>query len=107
MAYTFSFAVLGAIILCLTYVPAISSLLIRPLSHQGERLVRIERSLQRVGSRVAGRIIYVYHLLLLHALRHKKMVLTSAATLSLAAAFAFTRMGGEFMPKLDEDDIAV
>jgi len=107
MAYTFSFAVLGAIILCLTYVPMISSLLIRPLSHQGGWMARMERRLQRVGNCVTGRIIHVYHPLLLYALRHKKTVLVSAAALFLAAAFAFTRMGGEFVPELDEGDIAM
>src|SRR3546814_4651010 len=35
MAYTFGFAVLGAIILCLTYVPVMASLFLKPAKKKG------------------------------------------------------------------------
>ncbi len=107
MAYTFSFAVLGAIILCLTYVPMISSLLMRPINSPKSWIARTEKKLENISSRLIASIIRIYHPLLIASLRHKKAVIISAVTLLMATAFAFTRMGGEFIPELDEGDIAM
>lgn len=61
MAYTFSFALLGAIILCLTYVPMISALILRPLHNSDSRIVRFEKRLEQVSNKlitkITGRII--------------------------------------------------
>ncbi|WP_179348801.1 CusA/CzcA family heavy metal efflux RND transporter [Winogradskyella pacifica] len=96
MALTFIFAMIGAMILCLTYVPMISALFLRaPKSDKvsyGDRFVHwIERK---------------YEPLLTRAIRNGKTIVVIAVGLFAVAVFMFTRMGGEFIPDLDEGDIA-
>lgn len=107
MAYTFSFAVLGAIILCLTYVPMISSLLMKPIANPRHPIARTERWLERRSGELTAGIMRGYHPLLTTALRHKRGVVVAAVGLFAASAMIFTRIGGEFMPELDEGDIAM
>ncbi|QIE59302.1 CusA/CzcA family heavy metal efflux RND transporter [Rasiella rasia] len=96
MALTFIFAMIGAMLLCLTYVPMISALFLRPPKSEkksyGDKFVHwIERK---------------YEPLLTKSLTKGKMVIGIAIALFAVAIFAFTRMGGEFIPQLDEGDIA-
>ncbi len=108
MAYTFSFALIGAIILCLTYVPVISSLLMMPAKISNSRLARMEMALERGSARLMEWIYNkVYHPMLAFSLRHKKGVLIAALGLLLLTGLTFSRMGGEFIPELDEGDIAM
>lgn len=107
MAYTFSFAVLGAILLCLTYVPMISSLLMHPQTSSSNVLTRLEKRLERLSNRIIEKIVGVYHPLLKWAIQRKGVVLGAALGLFALAAVVFTRMGGEFIPELDEGDIAM
>ncbi len=108
MAYTFGFAVLGAIILCLTYVPAISALLLKPTSSENKNIfARIERAIQKLSDKIMSGIYGVYKPLLEKALDFRKMVIGLAILLFISALFIFSRMGGEFIPKLDEGDIAM
>ncbi len=106
MAYTFSYAVLGAIILCLTYVPVASSLLMRPLADDS-RLGRLEQQLKRVSQRVMQRLVDIYHPVLTLALRKSRLVAVVSLLLLVVTATVFARMGGEFIPELDEGDIAM
>ena len=107
MAYTFSFALLGAIILCLTYVPMISALILRPLHNSDSRIVRFEKRLEQVSNKLITKITRAYNPLLLFSLRHKTAVILSAIIMLGITTIAFTRMGGEFIPELDEGDIAM
>src|SRR5574344_1651058 len=107
MAYTFSFAVLGAIILCLTYIPMVSSLAMRPSANPNSAFSRLEGWLGRLSQKIMNKIHSAYEPILAYSLRHKKTVLLIALGLFLSAGFAFSRMGGEFMPSLDEGDIAM
>ncbi len=107
MAYTFSFAVLGAIILCLTYVPMISSIVMRPSADSASRMARLERWLGHYSDMLMDRIYHVYRPLLGFSLRHKWNVLVFALLLLCGAVLVFTRMGGVFIPSLDEGDIAM
>jgi cobalt-zinc-cadmium resistance protein CzcA len=96
MALTFMFAMAGVIILCLTYVPMMSAWLIRVEPKEklswGDKLVRwIENRYENLLSR---------------SLRQGKAVIGSAIILLGLAIFTFSRMGGEFIPQLDEGDIA-
>ncbi|GAA4275712.1 CusA/CzcA family heavy metal efflux RND transporter [Aquimarina mytili] len=96
MALTFIFAMIGAMLLCLTYVPMISALFLRPPKSEkksyGDKFVHwIERK---------------YEPLLTKSLAKGKLVIGIAIALFVVAIFAFTRMGGEFIPQLDEGDIA-
>ncbi|MBW3519736.1 CusA/CzcA family heavy metal efflux RND transporter [Flavobacterium sp. NKUCC04_CG] len=97
MAMTFSFALIGAMILCLTYVPVISSLVLKPV-------VEKENSFSK---RLIARLISWYQPLIEWALKHTKAVLISSGLLLAIAVVLFTRMGGEFIPKLDEGDFVI
>ncbi|WP_142785874.1 CusA/CzcA family heavy metal efflux RND transporter [Changchengzhania lutea] len=96
MALTFIFAMIGAMVLCLTYVPMMSALILRaPKSDKksyGDKFVHwVERK---------------YQPLLVRALQKGKLIIGIAVVLFGMTVFMFTRMGGEFIPQLDEGDIA-
>jgi len=96
MAKTVSFAIFGAIILAITYVPMMSALVLRP-----------PKSAHEHGpSEVVVAFIYKYYeKALLAALRYKKVVIGFGVVLLLGGVFAFTRLGGEFLPKIAEGDM--
>ncbi|WP_026950468.1 CusA/CzcA family heavy metal efflux RND transporter [Algoriphagus mannitolivorans] len=97
MAEVFSFALIGAMILGLTYVPAVSSLFLKSEAPGPKNVsVRIIRSLNKV-----------YEPVLKFALVHPKTILSVAAALLLSAALLFSRMGAEFVPTLDEGDFVI
>lgn len=97
MALTFSFALIGAMLLCLTYVPVLSSLIIKPQVQKRNGItVRIMRLLTRT-----------YLPVITWALKHTKKTLVAAAGLLIIAVIIFNRMGGEFIPQLDEGDFVI
>lgn len=102
MAYTFGFAVLGAILLCLTYVPVMASLFLKPAKKKG----RFSAFTERTSEKLMGSIQRVYLPALNWSLRKGKAVIIGSVILLASAVLAFTRMGGEFIPQLDEGDLA-
>ena len=97
MAQTVGFAILGAFILSLTYIPMISALFLsKNLSHK-----------KNFSDRMMDKIHSLYHPLIAGALRFKKTVVLIAFCLLAIAIFLFTRLGGEFLPTLEEGDFAV
>jgi len=96
MALTFIFAMIGAMLLCLTYVPMISALFLRPPKSEK----------QSYGDKFVHWIEGKYEPLLTRSLVKGKVIIGIAVALFVVAIFAFTRMGGEFIPQLDEGDIA-
>lgn len=107
MAYTFGFAMLGAILLCLTYVPMMSAWLMRPAGDSRRWYVRLENSLERLSYRLIGGLQRLYAPVLTLAMRFKRSVILVAVGLLALALFTFARLGGEFVPQLDEGDIAM
>lgn len=107
MAFTFGYAVIGAIILCLTYVPMVSALVMKPSANKNGWLARFEQSLEKVSNKLIGGLQRVYNPLLEIALKRKLIVIGAAVILFLGSLFTFSRMGGEFIPQLDEGDIAM
>ncbi|MEQ9164923.1 MAG: CusA/CzcA family heavy metal efflux RND transporter, partial [Fulvivirga sp.] len=107
MAYTFGFAMIGAIFLCLTYVPMMSALFMKPIQNKKNWFGRFERSLEKVSDKIIGGIHKAYLPLLKSALRFKAIVIIVAIVLLGVAGFTFSRMGGEFVPQLDEGDLAM
>lgn len=107
MAFTFGYAVIGAIILCLTYVPMISSLAMKPSTNKNGWVARFEQALEKLSNKLIGALQRVYNPLLELALKRKLIVISAAVILFLASLFTFSRMGGEFIPQLDEGDIAM
>ncbi|AVR44610.1 CusA/CzcA family heavy metal efflux RND transporter [Christiangramia fulva] len=96
MALTFIFAMMGAMILCLTYVPMISSLFLKSSANEKKSW----------GDRFVIWLQEKYDPLLKKSLKRGKLLIGLAVLLFGIATFLFTRMGGEFIPQLDEGDIA-
>ena len=97
MALTVFFAILGAFILSLTYVPMASSLFLSKKIHTCETF----------SDRIINRLKNVYEKALNWALSRYKDVITGAVALFAVSVVAFKFLGGEFMPTLDEGDFAV
>ena len=97
MAITFSFALIGAMILCLTYIPVISSLVLRP-HHQKKK---------NISDRLIDGLKKFYQPILHWALSNKKTVVTSSAILLVVSLVMFSRLGAEFVPTLDEGDFVI
>lgn len=96
MAQTVAFALLGAFILSLTYVPMMSALVLsrRPgTQHFSQRMMAwLEQHYQRGLERV---------------LRHPGAVITAALCFLAVAVLLASRLGGEFIPVLPEGDFAI
>lgn len=96
MAQVVSFAILGAFILSLTYVPMASALF---LSKNTEHKRTISDSLMDWMHKI-------FNPFLDFALRFKLWVSATAIVIFLISIFAFARLGGEFIPQLEEGDLA-
>jgi len=94
MALTFAFAMLGAMLLCLTYVPMMSASFLKSTNKVsfGDKIVQ---SLERLYSRALGFVI-----------RFSKVFTITLVALLGFTTYLFTTLGGEFIPQLDEGDIA-
>ena len=97
MAQTVSFAILGAFLLSLTYVPMMSSLLL-------SKNPVVKKSF---SDRMIDFFQKYYKPLITGALRKRVLVVVLSAVLLVISIFLFTRMGGEFIPTLEEGDFAV
>lgn len=97
MALVFCFALIGAMILCFTYVPVMASLFLKP----GDPTKR------NISTRLVDFLGRVYQPVILWALRKKAIVLGGASLLLVLVVFLFGRMGGEFVPTLDEGDLVI
>ncbi len=97
MAQTVSFAILGAFILSLTYVPMISALFLNKNTVYK----------QSVSDRIMAFFQRLYSPAILAALKRKALVVTLAFILFAGSVLVFLNMGGEFIPTLDEGDFAV
>lgn len=106
MAFTFGFAVLGAIILCLTYVPMMTSLFLKPAKNQNSWFAKFENRMDKISDKIMDVLNRAYLPILNFALRFRAGVVIGAVALLLIAGFVFSKMGAEFVPKFDEGDIA-
>lgn len=97
MALTFSFALIGAIILCFTYVPVASALFLKPSYNKKPSL----------ASRIMFFVQRMYQPVIDWSINHKKLVLGIAVVLLVGTSWLFSRMGGEFIPTLDEGDFVI
>ncbi len=97
MAQTVSFAILGAFILSLTYVPMMTSLVLKKESGKDK---------PNFSDRIIQAIYRLYEPILQKALRIKKTLLFLAFSALAASLLIFNQLGGEFIPTLDEGDLA-
>lgn len=97
MAQTVAFALIGAFILSLTYIPMMSSLVLsKKRFHKPNFSDKMMHRLQNLHQGV-----------LVKVLRFPKLVVATMLGLFAAAVLVFSRLGGEFIPALEEGDFAV
>lgn len=97
MALTVFFAILGAFILSLTYVPMASSVFLSRTVHSNRTL----------SDRIIEKLQSWYRPVLEYTLKQSKNVITIAITLFCVSIVGFKFLGGEFIPSLEEGDFAV
>lgn len=97
MAQTVSFAILGAFLLSITYVPAVSAMFLNKTIVQKRTL----------SDKMISYFQVRYEPLLRKALIWKKQVLILVLLILAASLALFNQLGAEFIPTLDEGDFAV
>ena len=94
MAFTVVAALIGALILSVTFVPAAIALFVKGKVNEQENLLMAKaRSL--------------YEPVLFFSLKRPAVILVTAICLIAVTGYQITRLGSEFLPKLDEGDIAM
>ena len=96
MAQVVAFALIGAAILSLTYVPMASALFLsKDTSHK-----------RNFSDRLMDWFHKAFNPIIAFALINKKLVSISAVALFIFSLFLFGTLGGEFIPQLEEGDLA-
>ena len=97
MAQTVSFAIIGALLLSLTYVPWASSIFLsKNITNE-----------PNFTDKFINKLNNWYQPVLVIALKRKFEVIAIAVFLFIASLFIFNSLGGEFIPELDEGDFAM
>jgi cobalt-zinc-cadmium resistance protein CzcA len=97
MAQTVSFAILGAFILSLTYVPMMSALFLNKKTEHK----------RNISDRIIDFFQRIYSPLIHFALKRKVVIILTSLLLFVTSLVVFLNMGGEFIPTLDEGGFAV
>ena len=96
MAQTVGFAILGALILSLTYIPMMSALFLsKKTAHR-----------KNISDKLMGFFQRIYSPVIRWSVKMKYTVVGFATLLLAVSIFIFTKMGGEFIPQLQEGDYA-
>ena len=96
MAQTVSFAILGAFLLSITYLPmAMSLFLSRKTKHKENFSDRMLKTLHRL-----------YEPIVRFTLKNKWKVVIVSVIVFMGSFFVFRNLGGEFIPTLEEGDFA-
>ena len=97
MAQTVAFALLGAFVLSLTYIPMMSALFLsKKIKHK-----------PNISDKLMGKVEVAYQNKLSSIIKHPKLVLSFVLLLFVGAIIVLTTLGGEFIPALEEGDFAV
>jgi cobalt-zinc-cadmium resistance protein CzcA len=97
MAMTVSYAIIGALILSLTYVPMMASFGLSRKIQSGESF----------ADKLMNFLLKLYKPSLQKALQMPRMVIGVSLAMLIASLILFARMGGEFIPNLEEGDLAM
>jgi heavy metal efflux system protein len=97
MAQTVAFALIGAFILSLTYIPMMSALV----------LSKMPIHKKTFSDRLLFRVENFYRRVLNGALAFPKTIVLTAVALFMGSVVLLTFLGGEFIPSLEEGDYAV
>jgi cobalt-zinc-cadmium resistance protein CzcA len=97
MALAFGFALIGSLLLCLTYIPALSALFLKPQkiskNNPAERIMQFAHKM--------------YDPVINYVVNHQRLTIIVSVVLLAYTGWIFSRMGGEFIPTLDEGDFVV
>lgn len=96
MAKTVGFAIFGALILSLTYIPMMCALFLPRKGHDKKTF----------SDKFIEKLHQWYAPLFEKAIRVKYVIVSIAVAIFLFSIFLFSRMGGEFIPQLQEGDYA-
>ena len=94
MAFTVVIALIGAMILSVTFIPAAVALFI------GRKVAESENLLMQTAKRLYSPVLH-------WAMRSKPVVLTLAAAAVILSGLLTTRLGSEFIPNLNEGDFSL
>jgi cobalt-zinc-cadmium resistance protein CzcA len=97
MAETVGFAILGALLLSLTYIPMMSALF----------LPKYKITKRTFADKMMDFFQRLYTPILSGAIRLKYMIISISVVLLIITAIVFNRLGGEFIPTLEEGDYAI
>lgn len=97
MAQTVVFALIGAFILSLTYIPMMASLV----------LSKKIKTTANISDKVMAKVENGYQKLLKFFLNIPRLVVSSVVVLFIISIFIMGQLGGEFIPALEEGDFAV
>ncbi len=96
MALTIFFAILGAFLLSLTYVPMASALF----------LSKKIGTTRNIAHRMVDKLHRIYEPVLTWAVSHNRELIVGAICAFVVSVAAFQKLGGEFIPSLEEGDFA-
>ena len=97
MAQTVAFALLGAFVLSLTYIPMMSALFLsKKTKHKPNISDKLMYVVERAYQKALGKIV-----------RFPKLILSSVILLFISAIIVLSSLGGEFIPALEEGDFAI
>ncbi|MBC7642849.1 MAG: efflux RND transporter permease subunit, partial [Flavobacterium sp.] len=97
MAQTVAFALLGAFILSLTYIPMMSAFFLSKKTNHKKNF----------SDKIIDKITSYYEKHLIMALRKQKAIIISVVGLFIISVITLSFLGGEFIPSLEEGDFAV
>lgn len=97
MAQTVSFAILGALLLSMTYVPMMSALFLK-------RSIKKDHG---PSDKFIGFLQKLHQPTVQIALKYRALVVGSVLVVFGMSVFTFNRLGGEFIPTLEEGDFAL
>ncbi|MCX6154215.1 MAG: CusA/CzcA family heavy metal efflux RND transporter [Candidatus Kapabacteria bacterium] len=97
MAMTVGFAIIGAFILSLTYVPMMSSIFL------DKKLL----NKKHISDQIMKFFQTIYSPLLIFALKRKAIIVGTTLIILALSVIGFIRLGGEFIPRLEEGDLLI
>ncbi len=97
MAFTITFALIGSLLLSLTYVPVMLSVVLSKKVSDKKTLA--DKIMEKITAMVMPMLNF--------SLKHKGLVLSILGALFVLSLFIFTRLGAVFVPNLEEGDLAM
>jgi cobalt-zinc-cadmium resistance protein CzcA len=97
MAQTFSFVILGAFFLSMTYVPMMTSLFLR------KKII----NKRTFSDKIIRFLKYTYYPVLKFSIRYKTLILITTGVVFIISIISFPYLGAEFVPTLEEGDLAM